>query len=40
MDPDGKFVDAFGQQVTADEARSKIDEVIGEWQKDHGGRAV
>jgi len=40
MDPDGKFVDAFGQQVTAKEAESKIDEVIDEWQRDHGGRRV
>jgi len=40
MDPDGKFVDAFGQQVTAEDAESKIDKVIDEWQKDHGGRRV
>ena len=40
MDPEGKFVEAFGQQVTAEEAESKIDEAINEWQKDHGGKRV
>jgi hypothetical protein len=40
MDPEGRFVDAFGQQVTAEDAGSKIGEVIEEWQKDHDGRQV
>ena len=38
MDPDGQFVDAFGQQATAAEIESKIDGAIEEWRMDHGRR--
>ena len=40
MDPEGKFVDAFGQQVTAAEAEAKITDAVSEWQTNHGGRKV
>lgn len=40
MDPEGKFSDAFGQQVTAEEAETKIIDAIAEWQKLHGGKKV
>lgn len=40
IDPEGKFSDAFGQQVTADEIETKIDETIAEWQKSHGAKKV
>ena len=40
MDPDRKFVDTFGQQVTADEVESKINKAIDDWQKEHGGKSV
>ncbi|KAL0949112.1 hypothetical protein HGRIS_009199 [Hohenbuehelia grisea] len=36
MDPKGDFVEAFGQNVTADEAVQKINESVVEWQADHG----
>ena len=34
MDPEGTFVDAFGQQVTAAEAEAKVYDAIGEWQRE------
>ncbi|KAF9530998.1 SCO1/SenC-domain-containing protein [Crepidotus variabilis] len=37
MDPEGKFVDAFGQVVTSADAQAKINGYIEEWRKDHGG---
>ena len=40
MDPEGTFVDAFGQQVTAAEAEAKVNDAISEWQRDHGGKKV
>jgi len=40
MDPEGQFVDAFGQQVTQEEAEAKIHEALASWQKEHGGRKV
>ncbi|PPR04004.1 hypothetical protein CVT24_010497 [Panaeolus cyanescens] len=36
MDPSGKFVDAFGQIVTPEDMQARIDEAIGEWQKETG----
>lgn len=40
MDPDGKFVDAFGQVVTAEDAQAKINGYIDEWRQEHGGSRV
>ncbi len=40
MDPEGNLSDAFGQQVTAEEAETKIIDAIAEWQKLHGGKKV
>ncbi|KAJ3516893.1 hypothetical protein NLJ89_g844 [Agrocybe chaxingu] len=36
MDPRGQFVEAFGQQVTAEEVEAKINESITQWQKGTG----
>ncbi|KAF8875330.1 h-sco1 [Gymnopilus junonius] len=36
MDPNGKFVDAFGQSVSADEVVIKINEAVENWEKETG----
>jgi protein SCO1 len=36
MDPEGQFVEAFGQNVSAEEVETKINETVGQWQKDTG----
>ena len=36
MDPDGQFVDAFGQTVSVEEVETKINEAMGQWQKETG----
>lgn len=36
MDPQGKFVEAFGQSVAAPEVIEKVRESVGEWQQVHG----
>ncbi len=36
MDPNGQFVEAFGQVTTSSDVVEKIDEFVGEWEKDHG----
>jgi protein SCO1/2 len=36
MDPDGQFVEAFGQNVSAEEVETKINEAVGQWQKETG----
>jgi len=36
MDPNGQFVEAFGQNVTVEEVKTKIDEAVGHWQKAAG----
>jgi len=32
MDPEGKFVEAFGQSVSKEEIVEKVREVLREWQ--------
>lgn len=39
MDPNGEFVEAFGQSVSAGEVAAKIKEVIGEWEENHGRKS-
>ncbi|KAK2462359.1 hypothetical protein APHAL10511_005665 [Amanita phalloides] len=36
MDPEGKFVEAFGQSVGADEIVEKIGKGVGEWEAEKG----
>ncbi|KAJ8508447.1 hypothetical protein ONZ45_g9292 [Pleurotus djamor] len=36
MDPEGQFVEAFGQAVEAPQVIEKVNEAIDEWVKDHG----
>ncbi|KAF9004820.1 h-sco1 [Cyathus striatus] len=36
MDPEGKFVDAFGQNVTAEDAIQKIREAVVDWKQETG----
>lgn len=36
MDPNGQFVEAFGQNVSAEDMGTKINEVVGQWQKETG----
>jgi protein SCO1 len=36
MDPSGQFVEAFGQNVSAEEVVTKINEAVGQWQKETG----
>lgn len=36
MDPNGQFVEAFGQNVSAEEVEMKINEAVGQWQKENG----
>jgi protein SCO1/2 len=36
MDPNGQFVEAFGQNVSAEEVETKINEAVGQWQKETG----
>lgn len=36
MDPSGKFVDAFGQNVPKEEAEEKINDAIANWPKETG----
>ena len=36
MDPNGQFVEAFGQNVSAEEVETKIKEAVGQWQKENG----
>ncbi|KAF5343844.1 hypothetical protein D9756_011342 [Leucocoprinus leucothites] len=38
MDPDGHFVEAFGQNVESDQIVTKIEEEIGEWEKEKGSK--
>jgi protein SCO1/2 len=33
MDPEGKFVEAFGQSVSKEEIIEKVGQVLGEWQQ-------
>ena len=33
MDPEGRFVEAFGQSVSEEEVVKKVREVLGEWQE-------
>ncbi|KAF8919445.1 h-sco1 [Mucidula mucida] len=39
MDPEGQFMEAFGQITTDVEVVDKIREFIGEWKKDHDGKS-
>ena len=34
MDPKDQFVEAFGQDVSAEEVGTKINEAVGQWQKE------
>ena len=34
MDPKGQFVEAFGQDVSVEEVGTKINEAVGQWQKE------
>jgi len=36
MDPNGLFVEAFGQNVSAEEVETKINEAMGQWQTETG----
>lgn len=36
MDPDGKFVEAFGQSVTGEEVVQKMTRAIDEWEYEKG----
>ena len=36
MDPNGQFVEAFGQNVSAEEVEAKINDAVGQWQKENG----
>ena len=36
MDPNGLFVEAFGQNVSAEEVETKINEAVGQWQEETG----
>ena len=36
MDPTGQYVEAFGQNVSAEEVETKINEAVGQWQKEAG----
>ena len=36
MDPNGQFMDAFGQAITADEVVDKVNEALENWQKQTG----
>lgn len=36
MDPEGKFVDAFGQSVQKEDIIEKIHQVLGEWKEETG----
>lgn len=38
MDPEGRFVEAFGQSVDADQIVEKIKEEVIEWEKQCGGK--
>jgi len=38
MDPDGKFVEAFGQNSTPEDVIERVRKEIGEWGKRTGGR--
>lgn len=38
MDPEGSFVEAFGQNVEVDQIVEKIREEVGEWEKKQGGK--
>jgi len=40
MDPEGRFVEAFGQSVDADHMVEKIRGEITEWEKSHSGKTV
>ncbi len=40
MDPEGRFVEAFGQNVDPDQIVAKIREEVAEWGKSHGGRSA
>jgi protein SCO1/2 len=40
MDPDGQFVDAFGQVTTVKDCTERINKEIVEWQKEHGGKKL
>ena len=36
MDPNGQFVEAFGQNVSAEEVELKVNEAVDQWQKETG----
>ena len=36
MDPNGQFVEAFGQNVSAEEVETKINEAVSRWQEETG----
>lgn len=38
MDPEGHFVEAFGQNVEPDQIVAKIKEEVLEWEKENGGK--
>ncbi|KXN81700.1 Protein SCO1, mitochondrial [Leucoagaricus sp. SymC.cos] len=40
MDPDGRFVEAFGQSVEADQIVEKIREEVAEWESATGGKVA
>lgn len=40
MDPEGRFVEAFGQSVDADQIVEKIKEEVAEWEKERGGKTT
>jgi len=38
MDPEGQFVEAFGQTVEAEQIVTKIKEEVAAWEKTNGGK--
>ena len=36
MDPNGQFVEAFGQNVSAEEVETKINEAVSHWKEETG----
>jgi len=40
MDPEGQFVEAFGQAVTVEDVNAKTNDAIQMWQQEHNGKKV
>jgi protein SCO1/2 len=40
MDPDGRFVQAFGKNSTAEDVALRVEEEVGKWEKGERGPSV